>query len=173
MEIAFQANHRFASFLFDKSALEYARKDFHAAIATLQIALKHIDRSREFGFWSGPLHELHVSVHSLLGQAYEAAGEPKKALEQFDQAVGLSGVGGAHYLAGLMLGTQALNALLVRGSEEDALRLFLEAEQRMHQANPLPQGVTEENRKNYIQFLQGSISMLKGKNVSPSESLNF
>jgi O-antigen ligase/tetratricopeptide (TPR) repeat protein len=173
MEVAFQANQRFADFLVQRSASEYARNDLHTAISTLQIAARHMDRAEELGQWSGRLSELNVRIHSSLGEAFEAAGDPQRALERFDHATGLRGGGSAHYLAGLMLGRQAANAWSVRGAEEDALRLFLEAEQRITKANPLPKGVTVEDRNEYIGYLRKSIRYLKDTNVQPSETLNF
>jgi hypothetical protein len=72
-----------------------------------------------------------------------------------------------------MLGRQAANAWTVRGSEEDALRLFLEALQRILKARPLPKGVSQQDRKEYIEYLRKSIRYLQDTNVKPSETLNF
>ena len=176
MEAAFNANQRFADFLFEKSVAEYARNDFQSAINTLEIAARHMDRASELNLnWSSLAGSdvLSVRIHSLLGQAFESAGDPKRALEQFDHAAGLSGGGSAHYLAGIMLARKAVNAWLVRGAEEDALRLFLEAEQKIIKANPLPTGVTPEGRNAYIEYLRLNISDLKDADVEPSATLNF
>jgi tetratricopeptide (TPR) repeat protein len=173
MEAAFQANQRFADFLYQKSVAEYVRNDLHSAISTLEIAARHMDRAEERGQWPWQLSELNVKIYSSLGQSFEEAGDPERALERFDHAAGLRGGGSAHYLAGLMLGRKAVNAWSVRGAEEDALRLFLEAEQRIIKANPLPTGVTPEDRNEYIEYLRRSIRYLQDTNVKPSEKLNF
>ncbi len=174
MEVAFQANQRFADFLVQKSAAEYARNDLHSAISTLEIAVKHMDRAEELGQWKTPFFvDLKLKIHASLGQCFETAGDPERALQQYDQAVSLPRGGSAHYLAGLMLGRQAANAWTVRGSEEDALRLFLEAKQRIIKATLLPTGVTQENRNEYIEYLDDSINYLEKTNVIPSEKLNF
>jgi tetratricopeptide (TPR) repeat protein len=152
---------------------EYARNDLHSAISTLEIAARHMDRAEELGQWPWHLSDLNVRIHSSLGQAFEAAGDPARALKQYDHVVGLRGGGSAHYLAGLMLGRQAADAWSVRGAEEDALRLFMEAEQRISKANPLPAGVTVEKRNEYIEYLRKSIRYLRDTNVKPSETLNF
>lgn len=173
MEAAFQANERFADFLLQKSVTEYARNDLHSAISTLEIAVRHMDRAEELSQWPSRLSDLNVRIHSSLGQAFETAKDPERAMKEFDHAAGLWTGGSAHYLAGLMLGRQAANAWTVRGSEEDALRLFLEAEQRIIKANPLPTGVTPEDRNEYIEYLRKSIRYLLDTNVKPSETLNF
>jgi O-antigen ligase/tetratricopeptide (TPR) repeat protein len=173
MEVAFQANQRFADFLYQKSVAEYVRNDLHSAISTLEIAAKHTERAKELGQWLRSLSDLNLRIYSSLGQALEAAGDPKRALEHYDHAAGLRDGGSTHYLAGLMLGRQATNAWTVRGSEEDALRLFLEAEQRIIKATPLPTGVTPEDRNEYIEYLRRSIRYLQDTNVKPSEKLNF
>jgi O-antigen ligase/tetratricopeptide (TPR) repeat protein len=173
MEVAFQANQRFADFLLQKGTAEYARNDLHSALSTFEIAVKHMDRARELGQWSSRLNDLELKIYVSLGQVFETAGDPERALKQFDHAAGLPGGGSAHYLAGLMLGRQAANAWSVRGAEEDALRLFLEAEQRIIKANPLPTGVTAEDQNEYIEYLRKSIRYLKDTNVKPSDTLNF
>jgi tetratricopeptide (TPR) repeat protein len=173
MEAAFQANQRFADFLYQKSVAEYVRNDLHSAISTLEIAAKHIDRAKELRQGSPLLIELEVMIYSSLGQAFETAGDPERSLAQYDYAATLRGGGSAHYLAGLMLGRQAANAWTVRGSEEDALRLFLEANQRILKARPLPKGVSQQDRKEYIEYLRKSIRYLQDTNVKPSETLNF
>jgi len=109
----------------------------------------------------------------LLQRAFEKEGDPKRALQQYDHAASLRLGGSAHYLAAIMLGKQAANAWSVRGSEEDALRLYLEAEQRIIKANPLPAGVTPEERNKYIEYLRTYIRYLKDMKVKPSETLNF
>ncbi len=176
MEAAFNANHRFAEFLFERSVSEYSRKDLPSAITSLEIASRHIVRAIELsGGWSmGSEGEiLKMKIHSSLGQAFEAAGDPQRAMKQYDHAASLSRGGSAHYLAALMLGKQAATAWSERGSEEDALRLFLEANQRILKANPLPAGVTQEIRNEYIEYLRKSIRYLQDTNVKPSETLNF
>lgn len=173
MELAFQANQRFADFLLQKGTAEYARNDLHSALSTLEIAVRHMERAEELSQWPSQLSELNVRIHSSLGQAFETAGDPERSLKEYDHAAGLWLGGSAHYLAGLMLGRQAVNAWTVRGAEEDALRLFLEAEQRIIKANPLPTGVTPEDRNEYIEYLRKSIRYLRDTNVKPSETLNF
>jgi O-antigen ligase len=173
MEAAFQANQRFADFLYQKSVAEYVRNDLHSAISTLEIAAKHINRAKELGQGSAQLIELELMIYSSLGQAFETAGDPERSLAQYDHAVTLRAGGSAHYLAGLMLGRQAANAWTVRGSEEDALRLFLEALQRILKARPLPKGVSMQDRNEYIGYLRKSIRYLQDTNVKPSETLNF
>ena len=176
MEVAFQANQRFADFLLEKSVAEYARKDFHSAISSLEIAAQHMDRASELSLnWAlaGGGDDLNARIHSSLGHAFEKEGDPIRALRQYDHAASLRLGGSAHYLAAIMLGKQAANAWSVRGSEEDALRLYLEAEQRIIKANPLPAGVTPEVRNKYIEYLRTYIRYLKDMKVKPSETLNF
>lgn len=176
MEAGFNANQRFADFLLEKSVVESARNDFLSAITTLETAARHMDRASELSHnWSSLAgsDDLRVRIHSSLGQTFETIENPKRALEQFDHAAGLRGGGSAHYLAGLMLGKKAVKAWLVNGTEEDALRLFQEAEQRIIKANPLPTEVTPAGRNGYLEYLRTTIRYLKDANVEPSGTLNF
>lgn len=176
MEVAFNANHRFADFLLQKAKAEFDSNDIVSAITTLEIAHRHMDRALALSLdWSMGLegYLLNVYIHSSLGQAYEAAGDPHRAIKQYDYISGLNRGESGHYLAAIMLSKHALIAWTARGSEEDALRLFIEADQRIHKARLLPAGVTPETRNKHVEFIRGKIRYLKDKNVKPSETLNF
>jgi O-antigen ligase/tetratricopeptide (TPR) repeat protein len=175
MEAAFNANHRFAEFLLRKGVTEYKREDLPSAMTTLQIAARHMDRAFELSKgWSMGLagFEVKVKIHSALGQTMEAAEDYRGALEQYDLVTTVRQGGSGHYLAGLMLGKRAVAAWGERRSE-DALRLFIEAEQRVIKARPLPAGVTEAKRIEYRDYLRRTIKYLKGAKVEPSEKLDF
>jgi tetratricopeptide (TPR) repeat protein len=176
MEVAFNANHRFADFLLQKAKAQLDSNDIVSAITTLEIADRHIDRALALSLdWSMGLegYFLNVRIHSSLGQAYEAAGDPHRAIKQYDYISGLNKGESGHYLAAIMLSKHALIAWTARGSEEDALRLFIEADQRIQKARLLPAGVTPETRNKHVEFIRGKIRYLKDKNVKPSETLNF
>ena len=176
METAFNANHWLADFLLQKSVAEYSRNDLPSAITTLEIAARHIDSAMKLGGgWSLGTEgdNLEVRIYLSLGQALEAAGNPQRALMQYDHASGLRLGQSAHYLAALLLGKQAAIAWAERGAEEDALRLFLEANERIVKANPPPEGVTQESRDEYTEYLLKSIRYLQDTNVKPSEKIDF
>jgi tetratricopeptide (TPR) repeat protein len=176
MEAAFNANHRFADFLLRKAAAELAGNDVASAITSLEIAARHMDRALALSLgWSMGLegYFLKVRIHSALGQAFEAAGDPHRAIKQYDYIAGLNKGESGNYLAAIMLSKQALIAWTERGSEEDALRLFIEADQRIKKARLLPAGVTPENLNEHVEFIRGNIRYLQESNVKASDTLNF
>lgn len=176
MESAFNANHRFADFLLRKAAAELAGNDVASAITSLEIAARHMDRALALSLdWSMALegYFLNVRIHSSLGQAYEAAGDPHRAIKQYDYIAGLNKGESGNYLAAIMLSKQALIAWTERGSEEDALRLFIEADQRIKKARLLPAGVTPETLNEHVEFIRGNIRYLQESNVKASDTLNF
>ena len=176
MEVAFNANHRFADFLLQKANAESDRNDVFSAITSLESADRHIDRALALSLdWSMGLegYFLNVRIHSSLGQAYESVGDSHRALKQYDFISGLNMGESGYYLSAIMLSKRALIAWTARGSEEDALRLFIEADQRIQKARLLPAGVTPETRNEHVEFIRGKIRYLRDKNVKPSETLNF
>lgn len=175
MEAAFNANYYFAEFLLRKGISEYSRDDFLSAQTTLQIAARHMDRALELSKgWSMGVSgsDLKVNIRSAYGQALETSGDLRGALEQYDLVTTVRMGGSADYLAGLMLGKRAVAVWGERRSE-DALRLFIEAEQRVIKARPLPAGVTEVERVEYRDYLRRTIKYLQGAKVVPSENLDF
>jgi O-antigen ligase/tetratricopeptide (TPR) repeat protein len=175
MEATFNANHRFAEHLFRKGSEGYNRGDFPAAVTTLRLAAQHLARALELAHgWSmgASGSDLRVDILSALGRALEATGDHRGAMEQFDLATTVRKGGSAHYHAGRMLGKLAVAAWGERRSE-DALRLFIEAEKRTVKANPLPPGVTTENRNAYLAYLRNSIRFLRGAKIEPSEKVDF
>jgi O-antigen ligase/tetratricopeptide (TPR) repeat protein len=175
MEATFNANHRFAEFLLARGVAEHAGKDFTAAITTFQIAARHMDKALELTKdWSMEMtgFDLKVKIRSALGQSLEAASDYRGALEQYDHVTTLREGSSGHYLAGLLLGKRAVAAWAERRSE-DALRLFLDAEQRVIQPNPLPAGITEAKRAEYREYLRRTILYLEGAKVEPSDRVDF
>lgn len=175
MEAAFNANHRLADFLLAKGLAEYAGEDFTAAITTFQIAARHMEKAMELGKgWSMGASgwDLKVKIHSALGQALEAVGDHRGALERYDFVTTVRAGGSGHYLAGRLLGKRAVAAWGERRSE-DALRLFIDAEQRVIKARQLPEGVTQEKQIEYRDYLRRSILYLREARIAPSEKVDF
>jgi hypothetical protein len=175
MEAAFSANHRFAEFLLRKGVSEYNRSDFPSAVTTLKSAARHMDKAMELGKgWSmgAAGWEIQVKIRSALGHALEAAGDYRGALDQYDLVTTLRGGGSGHYLAGLMLLKRAV-AVWGERRPEDALRLFIDAEQRIIKAQPLPAGVTEAKRIEFRDYLRRSIRHLQGAKIEPSGKVDF
>ncbi len=114
------------------------------------------------------MREPRVAIHESLGTAREAVGDREAALESYDFAATLPGGNRAHYRAGVLIGKNAVEAWSNRKPSE-ALRLFIEARKRIGQAgNSLPEGVTPDERAEYIGYLDRSIAFLKSAKVVPA-----
>lgn len=170
MEAGFRVHFHLARHLQQKGLRLYHVNKPDEAMETLQAAVTHIEKAIELTpAWVINVEgrNLRISIHENLGTLLEAMSDPQGALQSYDFATSIPGGQRAHYLAGVLIGKQAVDAWMKRRPSE-ALSLFIEARKRIGQAgNQLPEGVTPSMKAGYMAYLDEKIAFLKGAKVTP------
>ncbi len=170
MEPTYRAHFSLAKHHLQKATRHLEADDSKAAEAQLLLAAQEMETAVAKMHWVGPdFHEPRLFIHESLGIVREIHGDREAALASYNFAAELRDGRRAHYRAALLIGKMALESWSKRQPSE-ALTKFIEARKRMDLAQIyLPAGVTEENRKEYIAFLDDRIAFLKGAKVVPAE----
>ncbi len=174
MEAAFNARYHYARYLFAKGLRSYDKDNPLPALDLFQFSSNQLGEIVKLhGYLSGnDRRELHVTVHESLGQTYEDLEDFEKALEEYDFAASLPLGTSGHYHAGLLLGKRAVKAWYDRKSSS-ALRLFIEAEARIGMSRNLPEGVDQEDRSAYLNYLRNTIKYMKSAKIRPSNKIEL
>lgn len=171
-EAGFRSHYYFARHLLQKGMSEFRSDSPQPSLLTFSGALEHVEAAAKLtpGYLLGiEGRDLRVRIHEALGIAQESAGDPEQALRTFEQAALLPGGNRLHYRAALLVADRANRRWMAR-QPSDALAGFLDASQRVHKAgNQLPEGVTEEKRKAFLDHLQRSIQYLRIARVEPTK----
>ncbi|MFD2255848.1 O-antigen ligase family protein [Luteolibacter algae] len=175
MEAAFRANQFLAIHLQRKGLRQYDPKNPIEALNSFQLAKKHIeniDAIYDVYYGGTEYFRLRVNVICNYGKALEAAGEYQDSLAAYDEAAGLPEGNSANYRAGLLLGKRAVEVWSQRRGSA-ALRLFMEAEQRVSATNVLPDEVIPELKDKYLAYLRKTVAYLQGAKIQPSSKLEL
>ncbi|MCU0778728.1 MAG: O-antigen ligase family protein [Akkermansiaceae bacterium] len=169
MESGFRGHFSLAKHLLRKAGGLFDAGNAAAALASLERAAEEIETAcMEMHWIMGDMNEPRIAIHSSLGGAREAAGDLTGALACYDFAASLRDRR-AHYLAGLLIGKMAVDAWKQRKPEK-ALGGFIEARRRIHMAAEFwPEGVTADDRSNYLAYLDQMIAFLQGAKVRAEE----
>jgi len=169
MEPGFRGRFSLAMHHLRKNLRDSDRQDPVAALAALEVAAIQIEKAVDAMHWvMADMREPRLLIHESLGFAREQAEDPEAALEAYDFASLLPGGRRVHYRAALLLGRQAVADWSARRPSE-ALSGFIEARRRAAMSGAdLPEGVTPEDRKEYIAYLDRMIAFLKGANIEPA-----
>ncbi|MES2995278.1 MAG: O-antigen ligase family protein [Verrucomicrobiota bacterium] len=139
--------------------------DWNAALAPLRTAAEYIERAAGESYFDLGLHQLRVNIHLTLGAALEHTGDWDAAMKEYDFAATLSHGAAGHFSAGRLLGRQAVKVWYARQPSQ-ALRMFLEARQKVGRSPALPVGVTEAAAKEVRDYLDKQIAFLKEAKVT-------
>ena len=174
MEAAFRGKYLFAIRLQSKGLRDYKEGKTEAAMESFMLAARYMDESHEKDGGGGTLEEYHlrVHVHENYGLTLNNLGDYKGALREFNLASTLPYGTSAHYLAAILLGERAI-VLWKKREGSDALKLFLDARQRIDQAHELPDNVTPEKVNEWRLYFDQSIGLLRAANFEPSEKVEF
>ncbi len=168
MEPAYRVHFVCANHYLAKGLRLWNPENPEPALKALELSAEHIERSaREMHWIIADMREPRIVIHEKLGIARQAAGNPKGALKCYNFASTLPGGSRAHYLAGVLIGKQAV-ATWAKRRPGPALFLFMEAKKRVGQSgNQLPKDVTPSQRTEYLNYLDRQITFLKGARVVP------
>jgi tetratricopeptide (TPR) repeat protein len=168
MEPCFRSHFAFANHYLRKSIRIFDPKEPHHSLDALELAAEQMEIAVKEMHWVTPdFHAPRAAIHQNLGIAREAAGDREGAQQVYDFTSNLQNGQSAHYLAGVLIGKQAVEAWSKRRPSE-ALTLFMQAKQRLQKAgNALPEGVTLSQRAEYLAYLDETIAFLKGAKVEP------
>jgi tetratricopeptide (TPR) repeat protein len=170
MEPGFRGHFSLAKHYLRKGGRLFDSQNPAAALDSLERAAEEIETAcKEMHWVTGDMHAPRVTIHTYLGNAREAEGDDAGALAAYDFAASLRDGGRANHLAGALIGKMAVDAWKQRKPEK-ALGGFIEARRRIHMAGGhLPAGVTADDRKEFLAYLDGMIAFLKGAKVEPAE----
>ena len=175
MEPGFRVRFSLAKHLMQKGLRQFNAEYPTDALATLEVAAQQMEESIKQMHWViSDMGETRISIQESLGVAREASGDYGGAMKAYDFAATCfpDGTGvRAHYRAGVLNGKLAASAWASRRSGE-ALWYFIEAKKRIELAKKLPQGVTPSQRLEYLDYLDKSISYLKGAKIEPVAPAN-
>jgi tetratricopeptide (TPR) repeat protein len=172
MEPGFRGHFSLANHLLRKSIRQFDPQDPSPALASVEIAAQQIEEATAQMHWVTPdMNGPRVSIQESLGAAREANGDYPGAMAAYDFAVTLTLGSRAHYRAGVLHGKMATTAWNARRPAE-ALAHFIEAKNRLRRTNELPQGVTPNQRADYLAYLDRTIAFLKGAKIEPAKLKN-
>jgi tetratricopeptide (TPR) repeat protein len=170
MEPGFRGHFSLAKHYLRKGGRLFDSQNPAAALDSLERAAEEIETAcKEMHWVTGDMHAPRVTIHAYLGSAREAEGDHAGALASYDFAASLRDGRPANHLAGVLIGKMAVDAWKQRKPEK-ALGGFIEARRRVHLAGgQLPAGVTADDRKEFLAYLDEMIAFLKGAKVEPVE----
>ncbi len=168
MEPCFRCHFALANHYLRKSVRNFDNQNPGPSLDALEIAADQMETAVRKMHWLLPdMKAPRVAIHQNLGIARETAGDREGALQAYDFTATLQGGLSAHYMAGVLVGKQAVEAWHKRRPSE-ALTLFMDARERIvRAADSLPQGVTLSQRTEYLAYLDESIQYLRGAKVEP------
>ncbi len=174
MEAAFNARFHYARYLFLKGMRNYDKENALPALDLFQLSANQLEEIVKLhgNIWGPGRKELRVTVHESLGRTYEDLEDFEKALEEYDFAASLPMGSSAHYRAGTLLGKRAAVAWYDRKSST-ALRLFIEANIRISMSRSLPEGVDQDDRSEYLKYLQSTIKYMESAKIRPSSQIDL
>lgn len=169
-EPAFRAHLSFAGHYLRQGQREFhpdhpakALESFENAAAQIEIAI------RKMHWPDKDMQEFRLTVHDHLGLAKESDKDFKGALETFNFASTLPLGQRMHYRSAVVIGKMAKDVWFERDPER-ALSRFIYARHKINEARGyLPPGVTNEQRKEYVDYLDRTISFLKAAKVEPAK----
>ena len=172
MEPGFRGHFSLANHLLRKSIRQFDPQDPSPALASVEIAAQQIEEATAQMHWVTPdMNGPRVSIQESLGAAREANGDYQGAMAAYDFAVTLTLGSRAHYRAGVLHGKMATTAWNARRPAE-ALAHFIEAKNRIGRTPELPQGVSPNQRADYLAYLDRTIAYLKGAKIEPAKLKN-
>lgn len=168
MEPCFRCHFSLADHYLRKSIRNFDPNQPGPSLDALELAADQVETAvRKMHRVTPDFHVPRVAIHQNLGIAREGAGDREGALQAYDFTTTLHNGHSANYLAGLLIGKQAVEAWFKRRPSE-ALTLFLQAKQRILKAgDALPPGVTISQRAEFLAYLDDSIQYLKVAKVEP------
>lgn len=168
MEPCFRCHFALANHYLRKSIRNFDPNQPGPSLDALELAADQMETAVKEMHWVLPdMNAPRVAIHQNLGIAREGAGDREGALQAYDFAATLHNGRGANYLAGVLIGRQAVETWSKRRPSE-ALTQFMQAKQRILNAgDSLPPGVSLSQRAEYLAYLDETIGFLKGAKVEP------
>jgi tetratricopeptide (TPR) repeat protein len=173
MEPAFHGHHRYAESLLSHARAEKEKGNLDTAKASIDEAVKELGTVFELhNPWGVKGYKLWLNVHTARAMILEDSGDYAAALQQYE-AICLPYFGASgHFLTAFFYASRASDCQK-QGRSADALRLFMESEQRMARVSILPDGVTPEIKAAFQEYIRSNIKLLTDLAVKPSAQINF
>lgn len=167
MEPAFRAHYLLAMHLLKKGIRQFSNEYPTDSVKILEVASQQMEESAKEMHWVIPeMANSRVATQESLGAAREANGDYESAMKAYDFAATLQFGKRSHYRAGVLNGKMAAKAWSGRRSSE-AMWYFTEAKRRIQLATEMPEGVAESKKIEYLTYLDGAITYLKGAKIEP------
>ncbi len=167
METAFHGRELLAIHLSRKARRQFDSKQVAPTLQSLEQAAPQIEQAFQETRWPpAEIHQARVSVQESLGIAREASGDLAGAMAAYDFASTLPGGGRVNYRAAVLLGKMAVRAWAKR-EPSNALGIFIQARTRSTLSPDLPQGITPNQRIEYLTYLDQKIAFLRGAKIEP------
>ncbi|RYD83945.1 MAG: tetratricopeptide repeat protein [Verrucomicrobiaceae bacterium] len=171
-ESLLKGHFKFADYLLEKGIRQIRGKAPLEAMDTFQAAIGHTDEIRKLAPWVMPATmeglTLDVSLHGSIALALEESGDIEKALEYYEFASKIQTGERVHYPWAVLLGNVAKTAWLERRPSE-AMEHFQKARDLVLNSKDLPPDVTEEQKVEYLTYLENTIRYLKEAGIKPSD----
>ena len=171
MEPVYKTHFQYASHLFRYGNALYSEKQYTGSAEAFESARKHLELTTGY-IHGADFYQLQLDVNINLGVLYQQTGEYSKALKYLDAASQLRNGNYAYHLGAALLAKRGMY-FLSQQRQADALRSFIEAQNRINRCQSIPPNLQEKDRSFLINYLKTRIQVLTAAKVVPSETLVF
>lgn len=167
MERTFRGRYLYASHLILLGAEEMAFGKTSDSIRNLENAADQINQAH---CWANEKSQMEITVHELLGLAYEFDDRPSEAMQSYLHAASLyHSMGRRVYLRVAILQAALANEARLAREPSKALDLYLKAKRSVTKARgQLPDDITAEQRSDFVSALDASIKSLREIGIEPA-----
>ncbi|MEY3394073.1 MAG: hypothetical protein RL346_309 [Verrucomicrobiota bacterium] len=171
MEAVYKTHFYYASHLFRYANSLHARELHDKSAELYRQSIAHLEMTPGY-IHGAEFYELQLHAHLNLAIALRHMKDYASALQSFDTASQLRGGNHAYHLAAAMLAKRGVD-LLSKKRPAEALRLFIEAQQRANRCQSTPPDLQEKDRLFLKNYLKTRIRILHEAGHKPSETLVF
>lgn len=171
MEPLYKTHFYYANHLHQMALHQLQTGKYPDSVKTYELALSHLDKTPAY-IHGAPFYELQTFIHINLGTALQNNGEYDKALSQFEALNLIRGSNIANYYVAVMFYSRA-KTFKETQRPSDALRLFIEAENRLKTNPELPKSFSGDVRAKLIEEIRKQILELQAEKHLPSEEIRL
>jgi uncharacterized SAM-binding protein YcdF (DUF218 family) len=169
-ESLMRGNFRYAEYLLDKGIRQTRERAPLEALDTLQTAMDHTGEIRRLAPGLMPSTAegltLDANLHAGIALALEESGDVEGALNFYKKASEIPTGDRVNFPWAKLLGSVAKTAWTERRPSE-ALSQFQKARELVQNIKELPPHITEEEKTEYLRYLNETINYLQGAGIRP------
>lgn len=171
MEPVYKTHFQYASHHFRYGNALYSEKQYAESAEAFESARKHLELTTGY-IHGADFYQLQLDVHVNLGVLYQQTGDYSKALKYLDAATQLRNGNYTYHLGAALLAKRGMY-FLSKQRQADALRSFMEAQNRLNRCQSIPPNLQEKDRSFLANYLKTRIQVLSAAKHVPSETLVF